>query len=78
MGKTEFTASATVRLTVEVSNLGPYGEDWPASKIHAQTAREAISGSGWGPVTGTGDNPDEWPAQLRLRQFPESAARVGR
>jgi len=36
------------------------------------------SGSGWGPVTGTGDNPDEWPAQLRLRQFPESAARVGR
>lgn len=42
MGKTEFTASANVRLAVEVMNLGPYGADWTADKIHEQTAREAV------------------------------------
>ncbi len=41
MSKTEFTASANVRVTVEVQNLGPYGADWTADKIHEQTAREA-------------------------------------
>ena len=42
MGKTEFTASANVRITIEVQNLGPYGADWPAEKIHEQTGKEAI------------------------------------
>ncbi len=42
MGQTEFTASANVRITVEVQNLGPYGADWTAEKIHEQTEREAI------------------------------------
>ncbi len=42
MSKTEFTASANVRLTVEVMNLGPYGADWTADKIHEQTGKEAI------------------------------------
>lgn len=42
MSKTEFTASANVRLTVEVQNLGPYGADWTADKIHEQTERGAI------------------------------------
>ena len=42
MSKTEFTASANVRVTVEVMNLGPYGADWTADKIHDQTAREAV------------------------------------
>mgnify|MGYP001161544467 FL=1 len=42
MSKTEFTASANVRLTVEVQNLGPYGADWTAEKIHEQTSKEAI------------------------------------
>lgn len=42
MSKTEFTASANVRLTVEVIGLGPYGADWTAEKIHEQTEREAV------------------------------------
>lgn len=42
MSKTEFTASANVRVTVEVLNLGPYGEGWTAEKIHEQTALEAV------------------------------------
>jgi hypothetical protein len=42
MSKTEFTASANVRVTVEVLNLGPYGEGWTAEKIHEQTERGAI------------------------------------
>lgn len=42
MSKTEFTASANVRVTVEVMNLGPYGEGWTADKIHEQTEREAV------------------------------------
>ena len=42
MSKTEITASANVRVTVEVMNLGPYGADWTADKIHDQTAREAV------------------------------------
>ena len=42
MGKTEFTASANVRVTVEVQGLGPYGADWTAEKIHAQVEREAV------------------------------------
>ena len=42
MSKTEFTASANVRVTVEVQNLGPYGDDWTAAKIHEQTASEAV------------------------------------
>ena len=42
MGKAEFTASANVRLTVEVMNLGPYGEGWTADKIHEQTSKEAV------------------------------------
>ncbi len=42
MSKAEFTASANVRLTVEVMNLGPYGEGWTANKIHEQTEREAV------------------------------------
>ena len=42
MIKTEFTASANVRVTVEVMNLGPYGADWTADKIHEQTEREAV------------------------------------
>ena len=42
MSKTEITASANVRVTVEVQNLGPYGADWTADKIHEQTAREAV------------------------------------
>ena len=42
MSKTEFTASANVRITIEVQNLGPYGADWTAEKIHEQTSREAI------------------------------------
>jgi hypothetical protein len=37
-----FTASANVRVTVEVQNLGPYGADWTAEKIHEQTGKEAI------------------------------------
>lgn len=40
--KRKFTASANVKLTVEVMNLGPYGDDWPASKIHDQTAQQAV------------------------------------
>ena len=43
MRKTEFTASANVRVTVEVMNLGPYGADWTAEKIHEQTGREAVN-----------------------------------
>ncbi len=43
MGQTEFTASANVRITVEVQNLGPYGADWTAEKIHEQTERGAIA-----------------------------------
>ena len=39
--KKEFTASARVRVTVEVLNLGPYGSDWKAGDIHDQVAREA-------------------------------------
>ena len=39
--KQEFTASARVRVTVEVLNLGPYGSDWKAGDIHDQVAREA-------------------------------------
>jgi len=42
MEKTEFTASANVRVTVEVLNLGPYGPDWTLVKIHEQTEREAV------------------------------------
>ena len=42
MSKTEFTASANVRVTVEVQNLGPYGADWTADKIHEQTSKEAV------------------------------------
>lgn len=42
MGKTEFTASANVRVTVEVLGLGPYGPDWTSAKIHEQTEREAV------------------------------------
>ena len=42
MSKTEFTASANVRVTVEVMNLGPYGADWTADKIHEQTGKEAV------------------------------------
>jgi len=42
MGKTEFTASANVRVTVEVQGLGPYGADWTAEKIHAQVERGAV------------------------------------
>ena len=42
MSKTEFTASANVRVTVEVQNLGPYGADWTADKIHEQTGKEAV------------------------------------
>mgnify|MGYP000629649282 FL=1 len=31
------------------------------------------SGSGWGPVRATkGDNQDEWPKQLRVREFPDA------
>lgn len=30
------------------------------------------SGSGWGCVIGKGDNPDEWPMQLRIRQIPNA------
>ena len=40
--KQEFTASARVRVTVEVLNLGPYGSDWKAGDIHDQVAREAV------------------------------------
>ena len=40
--KREFTANARVRVTVEVHNLGPYGADWTAEKIHVQTGKEAI------------------------------------
>ena len=43
MIKTEFTASANVRVTIEVQNLGPYGADWTAEKIHEQTSREAVA-----------------------------------
>ena len=43
MSKTEFTASANVRVTVEVMNLGPYGADWTADKIHEQTSMEAVN-----------------------------------
>ena len=39
--KQEFAASARVRVTVEVLNLGPYGSDWKAGDIHDQVAREA-------------------------------------
>jgi hypothetical protein len=39
---TDFTASANVRITIEVQNLGPYGADWTAEKIHEQTGKEAI------------------------------------
>lgn len=39
---TGFTASANVRITIEVQNLGPYGADWTAEKIHEQTGKEAI------------------------------------
>ena len=40
--KRDFTASARVRVTVEVLNLGPYGADWKAGDIHDQVAREAV------------------------------------
>ena len=39
---TDFTASANVRITIEVQNLGPYGAGWTADKIHEQTGKEAI------------------------------------
>lgn len=42
MGKTEFTASAYVRVTVEVMGLGPYGPDWTSEKIHEQTEQQAL------------------------------------
>ena len=42
MSKTEFTASANVRIMIEVQNLGPYGADWTADKIHEQTEQEAV------------------------------------
>lgn len=40
--KTEFKASANVAVTIEVQNIGPYGEGCTADKIHDQTAREAV------------------------------------
>ena len=43
MSKTEFTASANVRITIEVQNFGPYGEDWKTSEIHKQVSQEAIN-----------------------------------
>lgn len=43
MSKTEFTASANVRVTVEVMNLGPYGDDATAAQIHEQTGNEAVN-----------------------------------
>lgn len=39
--KQEFTASARVRVMIEVLNLGPYGAEWKAGDIHDQVAREA-------------------------------------
>ena len=39
--RSDFTASARVRVTVEVLSLGPYGADWKAGDIHDQVAREA-------------------------------------
>ena len=39
--RSDFTASARVRVTVEVLSLGPYGADWKAGDIHDQVADEA-------------------------------------
>lgn len=41
MSRSEFTASANVRVVVEVQGMGPYGADWKAGDIHDQVAREA-------------------------------------
>lgn len=35
----DFTASARVRVTIEVLNLGPYGADWKAGDIHDQVGQ---------------------------------------
>lgn len=43
MSRSEFTASANVRVVVEVQGMGPYGEDWKASDMHDQVAQEAIN-----------------------------------
>ena len=43
MSRSDFTASANVRVVVEVQGMGPYGDDWKASDIHNQVAQEAIN-----------------------------------
>lgn len=43
MSKTEFTASANVRVVVEVQGMGPYGEGWTAEGIHDKVAEEAVN-----------------------------------
>ena len=43
MSRSEFTASANVRVVVEVQGIGPYGEGWTAEGIHDRVAEEAVS-----------------------------------
>ena len=69
MSKTEFTASANVRVTVEVLNLGPYGADWTAEKIHEQTATEAVEELRAVITAGLGARPGS--ARVRIVSEPE-------
>ena len=43
MSRSEFTASANVRVVVEVQGMGPYGEGWTAEGIHDKVAEEAVN-----------------------------------
>lgn len=59
----------------------PYQPEWARSLLAASRARGVAffhkqTGSvraGWPGVTGKGDNPAEWPADLRVQEFPASA-----
>ena len=43
MIRSEFTASANVRVAVEVQGIGPYGEGWTAEGIHDRVSEEAVN-----------------------------------
>ncbi len=41
--KVTITASAVIRVSVEIPAPGAYGEDWTLDKVHEQAEREAIA-----------------------------------
>ena len=58
-----------MRVTVEVQNLGPYGDDWTAAKIHEQTATEAVEELRAVITAGLGARPGS--ARVRIVSEPE-------